>query len=254
MQKDSDDEIRSVTRSAKILESLSMGKTTLTEIANYCHFTKPTVFRLLKALEIAGLARKDPFAKKHYLGYLIEKINTYSQITHKTLIMCAIEEMKRISDDSGETVNLGVRLGLSFMPLHEIHSKHGLRVVEQSIEAANIFVGSTAKVLLSQSDNDELLKIMEIIKLDKLTERTVTDKKRFLEQVLQARRQGYAVSYGEKLPEVLGIAAPIKNYYIPAALSILGPEYRLKEKVDSLVKELVDSANRISNNLTTFLR
>lgn len=254
MNKESNNEIRSITRSAKILESLSMGMTTLTEISKYCNFTKPTVYRLLNALETAGFARKDPIAKKHYLGFLIEKINSYSQITHQTLITCAIEEMKRLSDISGETVNLGVRLGLSFVPLHEIYSKHGLRVVEQAIESANIFIGSTAKVLLSLSDNNELVKIMEIIKLEKLTEKTVTDKKQFLEQVLLARRQGYSISYGEKLPEVLGLAAPIKKYYLPAAITILGPEYRLKDRLNDLIKEIMESANRISSNIAAFLR
>ena len=43
---------------------------------------------------------------------------------------------------------------------------------------------------------------------------------------------------------------PVKDYTIPVALSVLGPEYRLnKKKILDLVEGVKESAKKISNNL-----
>ncbi len=243
------DEIRSIARSAKILVCLSMGITTLSEISNHCHYTMPTVYRVLKALEKSGFARKDPLTKRHYVGPLIDKIHSFPQVTHQHLIACGIKEMQHIAETSGETVNLTVRLGIEYLPVYSIESKNDLRIHEEIKTLTPTFVGPTAKVLLSQSNDKEVEKLLKYIKLEKITENTITDKAVFLAKIKQAREQGYSISYGEKVIGAMGIAAPIKNYYLPASLSILGPEYRLRDRVPELVKELIKSANRISDNI-----
>jgi DNA-binding IclR family transcriptional regulator len=209
----------------------------------------PTVYRLLKALEKSGFARKDPVTKKHYVGSLIDKIHSFPQVTHQHLIACGIKEMQQVAEISGETVNLTVRLGIEYLPVYSIESKNDLRIHEEIKMLTPIFVGPTAKVLLAQSSDKELEKLLKHIKLEKITENTITDKAMFLSKIQQAREQGYSISYGEKVPGALGIAAPIKNYYLPASLSILGPEYRLRDRIPELVKELIASANRISKNI-----
>ncbi len=242
-------EIRSIARSAKILVCLSMGINTLSEISNHCHYSMPTVYRLLRALEKSGFARKDPVTKKHYVGTLIDKIHSFPQVTHQQLIACSIEEMQRIAEISGETINLTVRLGIEYLPVYSIESKNDLRIHEEIKTLTPLFVGPTARVLLSQSSDKELEKLLKYIKLEKITENTIIDKTVFLLKIKEAREQGYSISYGEKVPGALGIAAPIKNYHLPASLSILGPEYRLRERVSEMVKELIASTNRISKNI-----
>ena len=74
----------------------------------------------------------------------------------------------------------------------------------------------------------------------------VTDKKILMKELKKVREQGYAISYGERIIGALGIAVPIRGYLFPVALSILGPEQRLKPKVKELLKEARESARRIS--------
>jgi DNA-binding IclR family transcriptional regulator len=251
-KKTNSDEIRSIARSAKILVCLSMGINTITEISNHCNYSMPTVYRLLRALEKSGFARKDPLTKRHYAGPLIDKIHSFPQVTHQHLIACSIKEMQQVAEVSGETVNLTVRLGIEYLPVYSIESKNDLRIHEEIKILTPIFVGPTAKVLLSQSSDEEVEKLLKYIKLEKITEYTITDKAVFLSQVKQTRKQGYSISYGEKVTGALGIAAPIKNYVVPASLSILGPEYRLRDRVPELVKELIASANRVSDNIASY--
>jgi DNA-binding IclR family transcriptional regulator len=159
--------------------------------------------------------------------------------------------MKRLSNISEETVALGLRFGISYLQIYEIPSKHDLRITEtgRSIPA---FVGPAAKVLLSQSNDKELEKIMKVIKLEKMTENTITDKDVFLEQVREARSQGFALSYGERIPGAIGISAPILNYQLPSAMTILAFEYRVKPRIKELTGELLISTRRISKNLAEF--
>ena len=244
-------EISSISRSACILVCLSTGKNSITEIANHCGFSKPTVHRLLKAMEVPGMVRRDPVTRQYYLGHLIERIHSYPEVVHERLITCALDEMKRLSNISEETVALGLRFGISYLHLYEIPSKHDLRITESG-RPMPAFIGPAARVLLSQSSDKELEKIMKVIKLEKITENTITDKGVFLEQVKDARRQGYALSYGERIPGALGISAPILNYHLPAAMTILAFEYRIKSRVKELTTELIRSTSQISNNLAEY--
>lgn len=253
MKKENDKgEIRSISRSALILECMCVGKHTLTEIAKYSNCGKSTAHRLLKALEVAGLVRQDNYTRCYYLGPLFDRVRLSNQIEHERLITCAFEEMNRLSNVSGESVSLGVCLGLVYVPVHEIPSKHDLRITQESTKTAIVFTGVAAKVLLSQSNDEELKKMIKVARLDKTIEKTIENEREFLEQIRQVRKQGYALNLGEKAPGVISMAAPIKNYYVPAAISIIGPEYRLKDKANALIPEIIESTNRISENIANY--
>jgi DNA-binding IclR family transcriptional regulator len=47
----------------------------------------------------------------------------------------------------------------------------------------------------------------------------------------------------------MGIAVPIRNYVLPAALSVIGPEVRMKPGVKKFTGALLTGAARISENL-----
>ena len=47
----------------------------------------------------------------------------------------------------------------------------------------------------------------------------------------------------------MSIAVPIMNYIYPAALTVLGPENRIKPKMEYFLKEFKKSANRISKSI-----
>jgi len=52
----------------------------------------------------------------------------------------------------------------------------------------------------------------------------------------------------------LCISAPIKDYFWPVALSLVGPVNRLEPRVDEIIKEVVTSANHITGIITEFFK
>lgn len=242
--------ITSITRAANILLCLSNGMNTVTEIAACCQYSKPTVHRLLKALEVASLVTQGPVNRRYYLGKLITLISYNPQTTHHYLVECSIEEIKRLSDMSEENVVLGIHAGVQFVRLCGIPSKHDLRFLGQIREmGVPCFAGSISRALLSQYKDKELEIMMRHVELEPVTKHTITDKAIYLRRIELTRQHGYDVCYGEVFDGIMDISAPIRNYSCPAALSVVGPEYRLKTRETEVIKELRISAARISNNI-----
>ena len=244
--------VKSISRAADVLFCLSNGINTVTDIAIHCGLSKSTVHRLLKALKESHLAMQDPITQQYHLGPLITRLSSNPQTNHNYLITCAMEEMKRLWDIAEETVTLNIMIGIQYVRLHEIPSKHNLRVIDTYDPVGPIFIGATAKVLLSQLNDEELRIAMKTLSFKRVTEHSVTDKKLVIAQSKKIRQQGYAISYGERIAGSLCISAPIKDYFHPASLSIVGPESRLKRRVTDLVREVKASTRRITNNITEF--
>jgi IclR family KDG regulon transcriptional repressor len=235
---------KSISHAAKILSCLSDGKNSVTEIAQYCELSKPTVSRLLQALEKSNLAIRDPVHRKYFLGSLLNRLVANPKTTHLNLITLSIEEMNHLSKMCGETVVLGILVGVQNIRLHLIPSIHNIRVYDDDnydLTSQNL-QGAAIKASLSQLERSELALVIT-------TKDPNFDKRQFLSQLDQIREQGYAISRGEKISGALAISVPIKSYHFPAALSVVGIESRFEPKVPTLLPEIMASANRIAKNL-----
>jgi DNA-binding IclR family transcriptional regulator len=246
--------IRSIFRAVDILICLSNGYDNISDIAKQSKLSNSTTHRLLKTLEELQLATYDPMKHRYYMGPLINQLSSNPQTTHLNLITCAAEEMKRLWDMTGETVALNLMIGILYVRLFDMISRHKLKVIEGDDPVGPVYVGATAKVLLSQLTDEELKIAVKNITMRRVTEHSITDKAVLTAQSRQIRQHGYAISYGERIPGALCVSVPVKNYTWPVALSIIGPESRVKSSVDELVKELMISASRISGNLSDFFQ
>jgi DNA-binding IclR family transcriptional regulator len=207
---------------------------------------------LLKTLEELRTVTQDPVTHHYFLGPLIQKIASNPETNHQYLITCAMAELRQLWEASGETVELNIMVGIQYARIYEIPSRYELKVVAGPDPVGPIFVGATAKVLLSQLDDAELKAALKNIKISHVTEYSVTDRTELLSQAKETRKQGYATSYGERIDGALCISVPVKNYFWPVALSIVGPQMRFKPRIKNALKELISSAERISSNISEF--
>lgn len=246
--------IRAVYRAVRILTCLSNNTNTLTEIANCCGLTKPTVFRLMKTMEELHLVTQDPITRHYYLGPLINQIASNPQANHHYLITSALEELRYLWDFSGETVELNIMVGIQYIRLHEIQSKFDLKVVQGPDPVGPIYVGATAKILLSQLNDEDLQIAMRNIEIRPVTEHSVTDKRELKKQIKQIRKQGYSVSHGERISDALCISAAVSNYFWPVALSLIGPESRLQPQLEEITEKVKASAHQVSDNIKEYFK
>lgn len=240
--------VRSISRAAAILNCLSNNINTVTEIARHCRLSLSTVHRLLEALEETELAYRDPRDQSYHPGYFVTKLSLDPLASHKYLLMCADNEIKRLSHVTEETVALYILPGIKVIRLHEITSRHYIRVIEED-RIINTYAGANAHVLLSQLKNEEVEALLKNVELERFAENTITDKTALMSRVEKSRENGYSISIGEWVTGAICISVPIRNYICPATLSIIGPEYILKPKVTSALNELMVSSKLISDNL-----
>ena len=240
----------SIAHATNILICLSNDINTITDIARECNLGKSGVHRVLKLLGEQHLVVQDAINRRYYLGPLINKLASNPATAHEYLVICANEEMKQISYISEETVALDIMIGIQYYSLHEIHSKHDLKVTQESRRMRPLDAGASVKVLLSQLSDEKLSVVMDNLDITQVTQRTVTNKELLLAQLKEIRQQGYSISYGEQVPGALCISAPIKNYMVPVALSVVGPENRLQSKVKEVTEELTASTGRISDSIS----
>ena len=241
--------VQSISRAVKILGCLRDHGGSLTDIVEYCKLSKSTVHRILRALEDSKLVAHNEGDHRYYFGPLMTTLVTRSQTDNAELVTCSLYEMQRLHELLEETVNISILPALKNTIVHEIPSDHELRVAQENRLMGFIYAGATVRVLLSQFTDEQLGLILKQITLARITERTVLDKEVFKKLVDEARSQGYAVSYGEKLSGAIGVAAPLFNYSCPAAIAIIGPESRMLPRIDEFIREIRDSASVISAKL-----
>lgn len=246
--------VQSVFRAANILTCLSQGIYSITDIAGVCHLNKATVHRLLKALVESNLAIQDPINHLYYLGQSIAKIVASPHTTHEYLVTCAIKSMVRLSDYTEETVFLSILLGLQYLNLHEIPSKHDLRVVQVNKKSGYVPAGAASKILLSQLDKKQLKIAFLNMNFESPLGNISFNPEKLKIQLKEIRRQGYAVSYGERVKGCVCISAPVSNYELPVALSIIGPENRIKPRINDFIEEIMAAAATLSENVNKSLK
>jgi DNA-binding IclR family transcriptional regulator len=242
-----------VNRVAKILICLGEGKNAVTEIADTCHLSMSTTHRLLNLLVEPGFTIYDPVNHQYHLGPLVGQLAANPNVTHHFLLRVTRDEMKRLSAITGETVILSILHGIQSQSLTSIPSKYSLRVHESDEFGKDMHslapLAAGQRVLLSQLDEIGLNSILKFIKA---LDNTLMDVEQLKTELKQVAEQGYAITRGVKIPDVMAISAPVKNYIAPLSITILGPESRLSRPASHFTAELLISANRLSNVIQEF--
>jgi DNA-binding IclR family transcriptional regulator len=240
----------SLVRATNILRCLSNGINTNTEIAKYCRYSTSTVHRLLNVMQNLNWVVQDGINHKYYLGPVANRLISNQGNAHRYLLVNAIQEMGHLSSFSGETISLNILVQLRSVLLHFIPSDQELKIVEDDSGQVTPFaVGATAKVLLSQLDEKEIGEALSKVDLKKLMGKRLVPRDLLVAQLRDIKRKGYGVSYGERIAGAMCISTAVTGYSYPVALSILGPENRLKPRAKTITEELIASARRISRSI-----
>ncbi len=238
-------------RAANVLSCLSDGISTLTDIAKRCNVSASTAHRLLATLAKPNLVIYDPIDHRYYLGPRVSKLASNPASSHQYLIMACNNEMERLSSIAEETITLSLMLGIRYVPVHSVFSRHRLIVLEEFTGIRPVVpVGATDMVLLAQLDEKDLKQTLAIGNTWQGKKDLAPQEIELMtRQLSQINQQGYFVSRGEKVPGGIGIAAPIKNYVCPVAITLIGAEYRLEPRLNDLTKEMAKSARQLSSTL-----
>jgi len=237
---------QAVDRAAELLTYVveSPQARSFTDLARETGLAKSTASRLLQALERHGLLLRDD-AGLFRPGPLFSLYALRHEPTDG-LVDLASKTLRRVAEETGETVNLAVpRAGL-IVEVAQIDSAYLLGATNWVGTDVPAHCSAQGKVLYAF----DALPVPDE-PLEPLTPQTITEPSALRRELRQVHRQGYAVSMEELEPGLVAVAAPVRTRdgTTIAAIGVTGPATRMADRTASLGQFLVTETRRLSRQL-----
>lgn len=245
--------MQTVHRAVQILRAFSRDnkRITLTELHLITGIGKSSIQRLLSTLTMEGLLQKSEQDKRYQLGldfiFLAELVEKNSN-----LLSIAQPVMERVNLDTTESISLSVIEKSQRKCIHNIESKHELTALTFVGQQSPLYAGASAKMLLACFTPEELEKYLSEVILEMITEKTITTKEGLKEDLEKTKKNGYAISYGERVKGAVSISTPIFDPFsrIFAALTTIIPSVRIDEhNIEQLKTKMIAGAAEITEKL-----
>ncbi|MED4585281.1 IclR family transcriptional regulator [Brevibacillus choshinensis] len=250
---DRDYTIQTVQNAMQILRLFTIDKRewTLSEIATIKSMSISTTKRLLKILEDYGYLDRDSGTKKYRLGLSILKISGIIKSTME-IHREAQPILKKLVNDFGEAVHIGILEGTETVYLDKIESLHPVRLSSHIGKNNPVHCTGCGKVVLAYKEpkeQDEIIRMIERQGFYPFSSKTVRDVKELIDHLNLIKKQGFAVCVDEFSEGITSIAAPVYDYNesVVAAISITGPNNRMD--IPKMVEGAVKAGKEISKSL-----
>jgi len=246
--------VQSFDRAVAILDAFTAERSEMgvSEIARFTGLSRSTVHRLLVSLRRHELVQQLPHNKNYALGPHVLRLAQVA-FAKVNLHTTALPIMAWLRDECNETVGLHLPQGKAArIVLDQVESRRPLRRTYTDIgQPIPIHQGAPGKVLLAY----RLPEIQEEIlsgELEAATPRTITAPDKLRSELRRVVKNGYALSFEERVPEISTIAVPIRNHTggVIATLGVTGPSSRLNRKrLLEYFPLAAEAARNISANL-----
>ena len=241
---------RLVVRTLDILEAVRVaGTCSLPDIAVHTGLAVATVHRIVQAL--AGRGYLIAYRRGVYgLGPAALALGGGLTL-HEMLRRASVDELQALGRRCRAHAHLGIFESDMVTYLTKVRYGRGRLPTSEGTQL-EAYCSGIGKVLLAQLEPAELDRYMAQGAFVALTENTITDPARLLDQLERVRARGWATDIGEVMPELSCIAAPVLDPQGRgiAALSVsFGGGLLAEEALAATLPDLRDTAARISGKL-----
>ena len=246
--------IYSLAKGLRLLQIFSEAghQLTLSEIANLMNANSTTVTRLCYTLSQLGFLQRDN-QRRYRL--------TPNILTLGYPVICRLEWqeiaqyfMEQLYEELQETVNLAVRDGSEVVFVLRIRK---IKYLPNDIQIGTkipIHCTACGKVLMALGPPKETGPILKKLEFPPVTEFTITGRERFIKELKEVKKKGYAVNDQELSTLIRNVSAPIlgKDGHAIAAIGMTLPTVRFtREKMEEhLAPKVVETAQKITDALS----
>lgn len=221
---------------------------TLKNLVERLNLPTTTVFRQISTLVERQYLEQDPIRKSYRIGPRLYLLSS-AILGHSDLRSLARPEMERLSDVVQETVNLSVLLEHDIFYLDKVETHRSVVCNTRVGSRAPAYATSGGKAMIANMDEEYVDEYCQwMLDQKPLTDTTITDPNQLRDELVKARLNGFALDNGEIEPGLICIGAPIYDLsgHVCAAVSIAGPNYRMKVDEAFITGEVKKSAEHIS--------
>jgi DNA-binding IclR family transcriptional regulator len=236
--------IRAVGRALAIFDAFDNDHLSLTlqEISERIRMPKTTAFRLVHTLEQAGfLVRME---NQQYCLSL--KLVRLAGMVRRSLNICEIARpiMADVNRQTSETITLNTISGFERLCLDVVDTPSPLMSMVRPGQHMPMLLGASSRILMAHMTNEELESLLKVTAAGVGFDRAALDR-----ELARFRRQGYALSRGQRVPGLTAIAVPIFDIDGRAehSLALTGPSFRVDPHDIDFAEIMRDAGRDISN-------
>jgi len=242
---------QTVERAMSLLRCFEHGPTEirLSELAQRTGLTVSTTHRLARALCAGGLLMQNPANERYCLGPTLVVLGRRAEASLG--YDRALPPLRLLAEETGESVNLGIRAGADVLVVLDVPSSSPLRFSQEAGSRVPIHTSAMGKCLLAFSPHPAQ-EVAALGELPRVTERTITERARLAEQLALVRDRGWGLNDEERNPGVRAMAVPVlrPDGTAAGAIAVQGPAIRID---DARLQLLLGPLQRTAASLAPIL-
>lgn len=225
-------DVQLISKMAKLLDVLLEVETpSLKEISVAAGIPISTTSRLLTSMQQVGFVGRDEHTKLYRLGPRFLRLAA-STPRRRDIAAVLRPSLETLCQRTGEDVALAELQGRIAVFIDRVDGHHALKLIDVINKPEILYVGAFRKVLLAFQTREWIDDYIASTPFARFTPQAISTAKQMWAEIRKVREQGYAVSFGERLADAAGVAAPIfdHNGSIRAAVQIAGPISRINKR------------------------
>ncbi|HWX68657.1 MAG TPA: IclR family transcriptional regulator [Steroidobacteraceae bacterium] len=202
---------------------------TLSELMQATELPKPTLHRTLSLFEEAGFLAREPGGRGYVVG---ERLSRFALDVLRSDAAAAERRtiLRRVVSEIAESCNLAVLQKGALIYLDRIEAPWPLRLhLPEGGVALPLHCCASGKLLLAYLPPAERQRLLELMPLQRFTERTITERTVLESELDRIVSAGYAVDNEEYVLGVACVAVPVRNGHdeVIAAIAVQAATARL---------------------------
>lgn len=248
MSGDKPDSVKTAGRTLDMFEVFARkkGPLSLSELAQQIGSPVSSAHALVKTLRARGFVY---VLEDRKLIYPTKRILSIAQLIAESdpVIEMALPTLEKLQKQSDETLILGKRQGDHVIYLEVLESANSIRYSARPGDTKPLHSSSVGKAMLSLMPDAEITRLMAKVGQNKVTQNTISDTDRLLEDIRKGRESNVFITRGENVADVMAMAVPVQLGSEALGIAIAGPMPRMIEKEQACLSYLNEARDSFSS-------
>lgn len=224
----------------------------VTEISEHFGLYKSTVHNILSTLKAMEYLEQDEQSGKYRLGIQVFNLSKAMADTY-SITKIAMPYMQEIANQTNERVYLAVPYRDEVLYLEAMYPEAAVELMRSILgERAKMYCTGLGKAMLAYMGEQKIREYLDTHEFEAFTDKSITDKGIFYQELVCTRQRGYAVDDMEHEFGIKCIAMPIfdRSRKVYAAVSISGiATHFTEENIDKWAMLLKKYVSKIESRL-----
>lgn len=237
----------SLTNALRILKSFSIDnpELTLSEVAELVDVSKSTACRLIQTLESEGFMHQNIHFNSYSLGSSVLALSN-TTIDQLALLKETTYFLKQLTVQTGESSHIAILENTDVIYLKKEDNQHRVQLLTHIGRRNPAHCTASGLAILAFLKPTTIEKLFET-DLAQSTKYTIASLPQLQQTLATIRQQGYSVSKGEFIENIVSVGAPIYNKQdqVFASISVAGPKNRMLPNLQKIVDNVLFTSNSI---------